>query len=135
MAKLHGKDALIYNGAQKMASMRDLKVSVTNKFADATDHDSLGWDDFSVAGNKNWTATSDHVKVLGDASQDALYDALVAGTQLTVNIYPQGIASGKPQYAGPAVIEKWDYNGPNNDIQSIQASIKGVGALVRSLQP
>lgn len=135
MAKLHGKDALIYNGAQKMASMRDLAVSVTNKFADATDHDSLGWDDFSVAGNKNWTGTSGHVKVLADASQDALFDALIAGTVLTINIYPQGIASGKPQYSSTAVIEKWDYNAPNNDIQDISVSLKGVAALVRSVQP
>jgi len=135
MAKRHGKDALIYNGAQKIASARDIKLSVNNKFADATDHDSGGWDDFSVAGNKNWTATSEHVKVIGDASQDALYDALVAGSILTINVYPAGLTSGQPQYQGTAVVEKWDYNGPNNDIQTFTASFKGVTALTRGVQP
>jgi len=134
MAKVHGKQALLYNGATKIVSIRDLQVSVQNKFADATDHDSGGWDDFSVAGNKNWTATAQHVKVLGDASQDAMFDALVNGTVLVVNIYPNGIAVGQPLYSGSCVVEKWDYKAPNNDLQDLTFSLKGVTALARSVQ-
>lgn len=133
MAKLHGKEAKIYNGAAEIVSLRDLAISVQNKTADATDHDSGGWDEF-IGGNKNWTGTSQHAKVLAAASQDALYDALVAASLLTINIYPNGVGVGQPVWSGSAIIEKWDYKAPNNDLQDISVSLKGSGALTRSVQ-
>lgn len=134
MSKLHGKQAFIYNAAQKIVSLRDLTVTIDHKVVDSTDHDSAGWEEV-IAGNKKWSATSQHAKVLLDASQDALYDALVAGTAVTINIYPNGIASGQPQYAGTAQVSKWDYKAPNQDLQDITIQLDGVGALVRSVQP
>jgi predicted secreted protein len=134
MAKLHGNQAFIYNGAQKILSLQDLKLTKQNKTVDSTDHDDLGWES-CIGGNKAWTATCKLVKVLADASQDALFDALDGGTVLPINIYPKGVGSTFPQYQGNCLIEQWDYNAPNTAVQDISVNIKGTGPLTRSVQP
>lgn len=134
MAKLHGKEALIYNGAQKIVSVTDLNVTVQDKQVDSTDHDSGGWEE-CIGGNKSWSATSTHNKVLADASQDAVFDALTGTTQLAIVIYPDGVASGRPQYQGNCLVTKWDYKAPNTGIQTMDIALQGIGALTRSLQP
>jgi predicted secreted protein len=133
MAKVHGKEALIYNGAQKIASVRDISVDVQNKTADATDHDSGGWEEV-ISGNKNWSGTWSNVKVIGDASQDAVFDAVTGATLVTLNVYPKGQGSGLPMYSGAALIIDWSYKAPNGDIQTIDIKFQGNQAFARSVQ-
>jgi predicted secreted protein len=133
MAKVHGKEAFIFNNGVKIASLQDLTVSLQNKKVDSTDHDDAGWES-SISGNKAWTATATHVKVLGDATQDAIFDGIVAGSLLPIVIYPI-VGSGKPQYSGNVLVDKWDYKAPNAAIQDLSHSFTGSGPLVRGVQP
>jgi hypothetical protein len=98
MAKLHGKEAFIFNNGVKIASLQDLTLSVQGKPVDSTDHDDGIWES-SIGGKVAWTATATHVKVLGDATQDAIFDGIVAGSLLPIVIYPI-VQSGKSQYSG-----------------------------------
>jgi hypothetical protein len=72
--------------------------------------------------------------VVGDASQDAIFDGIVAGSLLPIVFYPI-IGSGKPQYSGNVLVEKWDWKAPNQAIQDLAHSLKGSGPLVRGVQP
>jgi len=133
MAKLHGKEAFIFNNGVKIASLQDLTLSVQGKVVDSTDHDDGIWES-SIGGKVAWTATATHVKVLGDATQDAIFDGIVAGSLLPIVIYPI-VQSGKAQYSGNILVEKWDYKAPNQAVQDLSHSFKGSGPLVRGVQP
>jgi predicted secreted protein len=133
MAKLHGKEAFIFNNGVKIASLQDLTLSVQGKPVDSTDHDDGIWES-SIGGKVAWTATATHVKVLGDATQDAIFDGIVAGSLLPIVIYPI-VQSGKSQYSGSVIVDKWDYKAPNQAIQDLSHSFKGSGPLVRGVQP
>jgi predicted secreted protein len=133
MAKVHGKEAFIYNNGVKIISLQDLTLSVQNKKVDSTDHDD-GVFESCIGGKVAWTITATHVKVVGDASQDAIFDAALAGTPLPILINPV-VGSGKPQYAGSVIVDKWDYKAPNSAIQDLSHSFTGTGPLVRQVQP
>jgi predicted secreted protein len=134
MAKLHGKEAFIFNGAQKIASVTDISLDVENKQVDATDHDSLGWEE-CIGGNKTWSGTWSNIKVLGDASQDALFSALTGATLITVNIYPKGNVSTNPVFSGTALVTKYSYKAPNAAIQTIDITFQGSAALTEGVVP
>jgi len=134
MAKLHGKEARIFNGAQEIISARTIDVDVKSDTVDATDHDSAGWHE-KLYGNKTWTGQTDHAFVLADVSQDALFTALSGATILTIKVYPNGTGSGKPEYTGTALVTDYKYNAPNADIQTLAITLEGTGALTHDLQP
>jgi predicted secreted protein len=133
MAKLHGKEAFIYNNGVKIVSLQDLTLSVQNKKVDSTDHDDLQWES-CIGGKVSWTVTATHVKVVGDATQDAIFDGIVAGSLLPITINPV-VGSGKPQYSGNVIIDKWDWKAPNQAIQDLSHSFTGSGPLTRGVQP
>jgi predicted secreted protein len=133
MAKVHGKEAFIYNNGVKIVSLQDLTLSVQGKLADSTDHDDGVWES-SISGKVAWTITATHVKVVGDATQDAIFDGVVSGVALPIVINPV-VGSGKPQYSGSVLIDKWDYKAPNQAVQDLSHSFKGTGPLTRGVQP
>jgi predicted secreted protein len=133
MAKVHGKEAFIYNNGVKIVSLQDLTLSVQPKPVDSTDHDDGIWES-SIAGKVAWSVTCTHVKVVGDPTQDAIFDGIVAGSLLPITINPI-VGSGKPQYSGSVLVEKWDYKAPNQAIQDLAHSFKGSGPLTRGVQP
>ncbi len=133
MSKLHGKEAFIFNNGVKIASLTDLTLSLQQKPVDSTDHDDGVWES-SISGKVSWTATAKHVKVLADATQDAVFDGIVQGSLLPIVIYPI-VGSGKPQYSGNVLVTKWDYSAPNQAIQDLSHSFQGTGPLVRGVQP
>jgi TP901-1 family phage major tail protein len=133
MAKLAGYQSHIYNGGVLIASSRTIDLKTSGKQIDVSDHDSVGWEDY-LLGLKNWSVDLENVFVEGDASQNALFDAYVAATSLTIEIRPI-VGSGKAKFTGSAFVTDWSLNMPNQDAQILKMTLKGAGALTRSTQP
>lgn len=132
--KLHGKELEIYNGAQRIASVQDVSLDLTQDAADSTDRDDNGWKS-KLGGYKSWTAQLTGVKIASDATQDALFSALTGGSLLTVNLYPNHKVSGQPVFSGTALVTKYSYKAPNQGLQTIDVSFESSGSLTEGVTP
>nr|BDD45776.1 hypothetical protein 5 [bacterium]BDD47215.1 hypothetical protein 8 [bacterium] len=114
-----------------LGEIKDATLTVSTGEIDATSFDSNGWSQF-IPGLKDWTVEVEALYVDSDAGQSALWDALVNGDQLKVQLAPKGDASGDVLYEGSAFMTSWEVNNPIDDAVVLTMSLRGTGELLET---
>lgn len=86
-------------------------------------------DEAYILGTKDATASYSGVAQQGGTATE---DALIEGTQGTLEIYPEGNTSGKRKYSMPAISMGPRYNFPYADVVELSVDFQKNGALART---
>jgi predicted secreted protein len=105
----------------------DMKLSIKQDDMEATSFDSVGWKEF-IPGLKEWEADAEALYLYSNAGQDALYNALVAGSVLRIRLLPK-TGTGNKGYQGDAFITSWEANNKVDDVVSLSANFRGTSTL------
>lgn len=114
-------------------------IDITVKEIDASDHDSQGWED-KLEGLASWKATIKGLYFEGDATQQAILGALVAGLSGNGNVgcsfYPQKgtVGDGTLVYTGTGVVTSYKHSTAQSAAESYDLTISGRGPLVNAAQ-
>jgi TP901-1 family phage major tail protein len=130
MAKMPGYMGGIYTNdgsAVKIAQVRDATLSIEASEIDVTSFDSNGWVE-NIAGLKSWSVDAEALFDPADASQQDVYDALVEGTALSIQLFPKDAASQKG-YAGTVIVTSFEVGVPLDDAVTVSLTLTGSGAL------
>lgn len=132
MANHTGVEGVIKIGANAVAEVRSFTISIngvmisTKKLGDTWETVKAGIRSWSVKAQAFWDETDTN-------GQAVLQAALIAGTAVTLNLYPEGATTGDAYFTGSAFIESMDIEVSDNDaIIGASFSFKGNGALTPS---
>lgn len=122
-------------GAVVCATLKELDWEIKAAALDATDHSTNGWES-KIPGLLSWSGTAKLDFFEGDAEIIMLRTAILNSTTIYVNMYHEMTAagSGEEVYQGQAIITSCKLDGKNNDLQGVDISLEGTGALVLSVQ-
>lgn len=116
-----------------VGELQDVKLKLSTKMLDAASHSSGGYEDYTP-GLQGWTATVTALAIFGDAGQAAIMNALVNKTKFYFRFDPAGTASGKPRRTGSGYVQDWEESQPNEQLETMQLTIQGCGALTIATQ-
>lgn len=123
-----GFEAQVYVGGVKLLELSDVKLKVSADELDVSSHTSGGWK-AKIGGLKEWGLTADSWFVDGDATHLALYNALVNGAPVSIELRSKDV-SGKQKWSGTGRVLNWDYDASQSEAQGESIEISGDGALV-----
>lgn len=111
MSLIYGKEGVVKKGTTLLSKIERINLTVE---ADTVIARCMGsdWADKVMSGVKS---------VRGEISKflvgpEEILNELINGTELTIEVYPQGEGTGKPKFTiTGAVIEFWGYTQPFND--------------------
>jgi len=122
MATYSGKSGAVYVGASAIGEIRDWSVEQTQNRVDST---VMG--DSWMSGKttqKSWTAS---FNMYYDPAETDV--ALVDGTEITLNLYPEGNTSTLKYYSGAAHITSISTSASFDGMIEASISVEGNGAL------
>jgi predicted secreted protein len=117
----------------EFGELKDVTLSVKTDMGDATSHASAGWKDKKPL-NSEWSAKASGLKVTTDAGQAAIVSALTGKTRCKFRFDPDGTTVGLPRRNGDGYIADWQETQPNNDLEAVDITIDGAGALTFATQ-
>lgn len=123
MATHTGSEGTIKVGSDTVGEIRSYSISET---ADTIEDTSMG--DASrtfKTGLKSFTASVDVFWDEADAGQTALS----VGTNVTLNVYPEGSTTGDKYYTGSAIVTGRTVNGSFDGMVEASLTLQGTGAL------
>ena len=125
VAGKNGKVVIGAEGSQKVVGIKNWSLELS---LDTLETTALGddWKNY-ITGLKEWSASSEgdyEVPVDADGQQ-ALQDAFLNGTTVTVKLY----VDGTNYYKGEAFINSLSIEDPVDDVVSISIEFTGTGAL------
>ncbi|MBA4541978.1 hypothetical protein H1164_03550 [Thermoactinomyces daqus] len=121
-----GYGGKVMQGTNAVGEVGNWELDIGAADLDATTFDSGGWEE-SIAGLKNWTVKLDVKWNMSDVGQKALQDAILGGTTVTLDLYPQG--TGTSKYSGSVLLTSLKVTTPVDDIVQGSFEGKGTGAL------
>ena len=124
MATHAGSEGKVFIGTAQVAEVRSWSLEVT---ADTVDASIIGtqWRK-NQATIKSWSGSFD---AFWDESDTTGQGALVAGATVTLNLYPEGNATGATYWSGQAIVTSVSYSGSFDGIVEATFSFTGSGAL------
>lgn len=124
MATHAGSEGKVFIGTAQVAEVRSWSLEVT---ADTVDASIIGtqWRK-NQATIKSWSGSFD---AFWDESDTTGQGALVAGATVTLNLYPEGNATGATYWSGEAIVTSIAYSGSFDGIVEATFSFTGSGAL------
>lgn len=124
MATHTGSEGTVHVGANAIAEIRSYSIEET---ADTTEDTSMG-DSYRThkITLKSWTASVD---VFWDETDTNGQETLVPGAEVTINVYPEGNASGDAYYTGTALVTSKSINASFDGMIEASISLQGTGAL------
>jgi hypothetical protein len=126
MATHVGSEGTIKIGADVVGELRSFSLEST---AETIEDTSMGDTNRSYkVGLKTFTGTA---SVYFDET-DAGQTALVAGAEITLNVYPEGASSGDTFYTGSAIVTGKTINSSFDGMVEAEVSFQGNGALTES---
>ena len=130
-SKLQGYKAqlamLVAGVVTLIAGLKDLDGGFKSEQLDATDHGTNGWK-ARIPGLLDFDCTAKLDYICGDASQQALRNAVLSQQNIVVTLLPVDAAgSGAESWSGPATITDWKWDGKNTDLQGVQITLAGAG--------
>jgi hypothetical protein len=126
MATHTGSEGTIKIGADVVGELRSFSLEST---AETIEDTSMGDTNRSYkVGLKTFTGTA---SVYFDET-DAGQIALVAGAEITLNVYPEGASSGDTFYTGSAIVTGKTINSSFDGMVEAEISFQGNGALTES---
>lgn len=123
MACYIGKDGIIKVGAAAVGEVTNFSIEETAETLECT---AMG-DTYReyVVSFKNWTASVDVHWDPDDAGQTAF----AVGTSITLNVYPEGDASGDVEYTGAAIVTGVSKTASFDGLVEASITVQGSGAL------
>ena len=126
MATHTGSEGTIKIGANTLGELRSFSLETT---AETIEDTSMGDTSRTYkVGLKTFTGTA---SVFFDET-DTAQTALVAGAEITLNVYPEGASSGDTYYTGSAIVTGRTINSSFDGMVEMEISYQGTGALTES---
>ena len=126
MATHTGSEGTIKIGANTLGELRSFSLETT---AETIEDTSMGDTSRTYkVGLKTFTGTA---SVFFDET-DTAQIALVAGAEITLNVYPEGASSGDTYYTGSAIVTGRTINSSFDGMVEMEISFQGNGALTES---
>lgn len=124
---IRGLEVLIYIGGVAVGGQRGASLSMSADELDITDKNTVGYKKFLV-GLKEWSISCDGLVVAGEAGYDALFNAFIEGTIVTVQFKKEDDSFG---YEGEMVVSSMDFDAQYDDALTYSCELKGAGDLTK----
>ena len=129
MATHTGSEGTIKVGSDTVGELRSFSLEST---AETIEDTSMGDTSRTYkVGLKSFTGTA---SVFFDET-DTAQTALVAGAEITLNVYPEGATTGDKYYSGSAIVTGSTINSSFDGMVEGEISFQGTGALTLSTAP
>ena len=127
MATHSGSEGLIKVGASSVAEIRSYSIEES---ADTLEDTSMG--DSARTYKASLTNFSGSLDVFWDETDTSGQGALSIGSEVTLNVYPEGDASGDTYYSGSAIVTGVSRTASFDGLVEASISVQGNGALTAS---
>lgn len=127
MATHKGSEGTVKVGSNAVAEIRSYSLEES---ADTLEDTSMG--DTARTYKSSLTSFSGSVDVFWDETDTNGQGALSIGSEVTLNVYPEGDASGDIYYAGTAIVTGVTRSGSFDGLVEASVSVQGTGALTQT---
>ena len=124
MATHAGSEGTVKVGSDAIAEIRSFSIEET---ADTIEDTSMG--DGARTYKPSLTSFSGSIDVFWDETDAAGQGALTIGAEVTLNLYPEGDASGDTYVTGSAIVTGRSVNSSFDGLVEMSISVQGNGAL------
>lgn len=127
MATHSGSEGTVKVGSNAVAEIRSYSIEES---ADTLEDTSMG--DTARTYKPSLTTFSGSLDVLWDETDTTGQGALTIGAEVTLNLYPEGDASGDTYYTGSAIVTGRTVTGSFDGLVEMSITVQGNGALTES---
>jgi predicted secreted protein len=127
MATHKGSEGTVKVGSNAVAEIRSYSIEES---ADTLEDTSMG--DSARTYKPSLTSFSGSLDVFWDETDTSGQGALSIGSEVTLNVYPEGDASGDTYYTGSAIVTGVSRTGSFDGLVEASISVQGNGALTES---
>ncbi len=127
MATHKGSEGTVKVGSNAVAEIRSYSIEES---ADTLEDTSMG--DSARTYKPSLTNFSGSLDVFWDETDSSGQGALSIGSEVTLNVYPEGDASGDTYYSGSAIVTGVSRTGSFDGLVEASISVQGNGALTES---
>ena len=127
MATHKGSEGTVKVGSNAVAEIRSYSIEES---ADTLEDTSMG--DSARTYKPSLTNFSGSLEVFWDETDTSGQGALSIGSEVTLNVYPEGDASGDTYYSGSAIVTGVSRTGSFDGLVEASISVQGNGALTET---
>jgi len=127
MATHKGSEGIVKVGSNSVAEIRSYSIEES---ADTLEDTSMG--DSAKTYKPSLTSFSGSLDVFWDETDSSGQGALSIGSEVTLNVYPEGDTTGDTYYGGSAIVTGVSRTGSYDGLVEASISVQGNGALTES---
>jgi predicted secreted protein len=127
MATHKGSEGIVKVGSNSVAEIRSYSIEES---ADTLEDTSMG--DSARTYKPSLTSFSGSLDVFWDETDSSGQGALSIGSEVTLNVYPEGDSAGDTYYTGSAIVTGVSRTGAFDGLVEASISVQGNGALTES---
>ena len=127
MSSHKGSEGIVKVGSNAVAEIRSYSIEES---ADTLEDTSMG--DSAKTYKASLTSFSGSLDVFWDETDTSGQGALSIGAEVTLNVYPEGDASGDTYYTGSAIVTGVSRTGAFDGLVEASISVQGNGALTET---
>jgi predicted secreted protein len=127
MSSHKGSEGIVKVGSNAVAEIRSYSIEES---ADTLEDTSMG--DSAKTYKASLTSFSGSLDVFWDETDTSGQGALSIGAEVTLNVYPEGVASGDTYYTGSAIVTGVSRTASYDGLVEASISVQGNGALTES---
>jgi predicted secreted protein len=127
MATHKGSEGTVKVGSNAVAEIRSYSIEES---ADTLEDTSMG--DSARTYKPSLTSFSGSLDVFWDETDTSGQGALSIGSEVTLNVYPEGDTAGDTYYSGSAIVTGVSRTGSFDGLVEASISVQGNGALTES---
>lgn len=124
MATHTGSEGTVKVGSNAIAEVRSFSIEET---ADTLEDTTMG--DTARTYKSSLTSFSGSIDVLWDETDSTGQGALTIGASVTLNLYPEGDATGDTYLTGSAIVTSRSISSSHDGLVEMSISVQGSGAL------
>jgi len=127
MATHKGSEGIVKVGTDSVSEVRSYSIEET---ADTLEDTSMG--DSARTYKSSLTSFSGSLDVFWDETDTDGQGALTIGSEVTLNLYPEGDTTGDTYYTGTAIVTGVTRSGSFDGLVEASVSVQGTGALTQT---
>ena len=127
MATHKGSEGIVKVGTDSVSEVRSYSIEET---ADTLEDTSMG--DSARTYKSSLTSFSGSLDVFWDETDASGQGALTIGSEVTLNLYPEGDTAGDTYYTGTAIVTGVTRTGSFDGLVEASVSVQGTGALTQT---
>jgi hypothetical protein len=127
MATHKGSEGIVKVGTDSVSEVRSYSIEET---ADTLEDTSMG--DSARTYKSSLTSFSGSLDVFWDETDTTGQGALTIGSEVTLNLYPEGDTAGDTYYTGTAIVTGVTRTGSFDGLVEASVSVQGTGALTQT---